>query len=68
MANIKVRDLTCIAGADLFSDSESFMQDLSEDELTLQGGVTPAAASPWIMAGGIALYALAVAAIIDYNT
>jgi hypothetical protein len=38
MANIKVRDLTSIAGADLFSDSESFMQDLSDHELELQGG------------------------------
>jgi hypothetical protein len=39
MANIKVKDLTSIAGADLFSDSENFMQDLSEDELDLQGGI-----------------------------
>lgn len=30
MANINVTDLTSIAGADLFNDSDSFMQDLSE--------------------------------------
>ena len=41
MANVKVRDLTSISGADLFNDSESFMRDLSEDELNAQGGGTP---------------------------
>jgi tryptophan synthase beta subunit len=38
MANIKVQDLTSIAGADLFNDSESFMRDLSDREISLQGG------------------------------
>jgi hypothetical protein len=40
MANIKLEDLTGhkIAGMDLFSDSESFMQELSENELALYGG------------------------------
>jgi hypothetical protein len=38
MANITVKDLTSITGVDLFSDSESFMQDLSGDELALKGG------------------------------
>jgi hypothetical protein len=40
MANIKVKDLTqcSITGIDLFDDSESFIQDLSEYELNLQGG------------------------------
>jgi hypothetical protein len=38
MANIEVKDLTSIAGADLFNDYESFMQDLSESELILKGG------------------------------
>jgi hypothetical protein len=40
MANIKLEDLTGhkIAGVDLFSDSESFMQELSENELVLYGG------------------------------
>jgi hypothetical protein len=42
MANIKVKDLTTIAGVDLFNDSESFMRDLSDGELNqTQGG------SPW---------------------
>ncbi len=42
MANIKLKDLTTIAGADLFNDSESFMRDLSDDKLNhTQGG------SPW---------------------
>jgi hypothetical protein len=43
MANIKVKDLAehNITGVALFSDSESFMQDLSEHELDLQGGKAP---------------------------
>ncbi|PSB44754.1 hypothetical protein [Chamaesiphon polymorphus] len=41
MADIQVKDLTSIAGADLFSDSENFMRDLSDDELELHGGWTP---------------------------
>ncbi|WP_310485389.1 hypothetical protein [Chamaesiphon sp. VAR_48_metabat_403] len=56
MANIKVRDLTSIAGADLFSDSESFMRDLSDDELTTQGGITPAI-GVWILASSYSLVA-----------
>jgi hypothetical protein len=41
MANIKVRNLTddTIVGTDLFNDMESFMQELSENELNLQGGL-----------------------------
>ena len=39
MPNIKLTDLNGIVGTDLFSDSENFMQDLSEDELNLQGGI-----------------------------
>ena len=38
MANIKVRDLTSIAGVDPFIDSESFMRDLSNDELEIYKG------------------------------
>jgi hypothetical protein len=56
MANIKVQDLTSIAGADLFNDSESFMRDLSEDELTMQGGITPAIGA-WILASSYSLVA-----------
>jgi hypothetical protein len=40
MANIQVKDLTrsSIPGLDLFNDLENFIQDLSDDELDLQGG------------------------------
>ncbi len=43
MANIRLKNLVGydITGSDLFSDSESFMQDLSENELDLQGGKAP---------------------------
>jgi hypothetical protein len=42
MANIKVQNLAdgTIVGADLFNDLESFMQELSENELNLQGGLS----------------------------
>jgi hypothetical protein len=63
MANIKVRDLTSIAGADLFSDSESFMQDLSDYELALQGGATPAT-----YYAGLAVFYVAAIAVIWYNS
>jgi hypothetical protein len=57
MANIKVRDLTSIAGTDLFNDSESFMQDLSDEELETQGGFThtPIVIGVWILASSYAL-------------
>jgi hypothetical protein len=43
VSNIKVNDLLTYEtlGADLFSDSESFMRDLQEDDLNIQGGITP---------------------------
>jgi hypothetical protein len=41
MAKIVVSDLRP-AGADLFTDSESFLHDLTETEIdTTQGGITP---------------------------
>lgn len=40
MANIEISDLTH-AGYDLFYDSESYMIDLSGDELEIHGGITP---------------------------
>jgi hypothetical protein len=39
MTNIKLKDLNSITGTDLFNDSESFMKELSEHELSLQGGL-----------------------------
>jgi hypothetical protein len=42
MANIKLQDLTSVVGASLFKDSEIFMLDLSDYELELQGGMSPA--------------------------
>jgi hypothetical protein len=41
MANINIKNLNSnITGSDLFSDSESFMRDLSDDELETTGGFT----------------------------
>ena len=40
MAKITISNLPP-AGYDLFSDSESFMSNLSEAELAVQGGGTP---------------------------
>lgn len=41
MANIAISDLNP-AGFDLLSDSKSYMRELSDTELTAQGGITPA--------------------------
>jgi hypothetical protein len=43
MAHVKLDNLAGYdtTGSDLFSDSESFLQDLSENELDLQGGRAP---------------------------
>lgn len=40
MADIKIQDLSTqnVSGMNLFNDSESFMIDLFEEELTVQGG------------------------------
>lgn len=40
MASITISNLRP-AGSDLFSDSESFMSSLSEEDLAIQGGITP---------------------------
>lgn len=40
MANIAISELRPV-GFDLFSDSESYLVDLSDNELTTSGGVTP---------------------------
>jgi hypothetical protein len=47
MANITVKDLviSSFVGMDLFSDLETFMRDLSADELNLHGGC-PGAGEP----------------------
>lgn len=37
MADIKINDLT-ITGAGLFLDSETFLNDLGDDEMNIQGG------------------------------
>ena len=47
MANIKVNDIKSAsadikpAGAELFEDSESFISDLQDNELTVAGGCGP---------------------------
>jgi hypothetical protein len=42
MAKIELKNLDSnLTGIDLFDDSESFMQDLSERELDLHGGKAP---------------------------
>ena len=74
MANIAIRDLQP-AGADLFSDSESYMRDLSDTELALEGGVSPIAtassatcvhAVAWSVAIASAAVAAGAAAVIDW--
>jgi hypothetical protein len=62
MAVISISNLN-VAGSDLFLDSESFMNDLTEQELTgTNGGLTPVviytvAVNTWWFVGGAALSA-----------
>ncbi|MEA5552448.1 hypothetical protein VB713_16010 [Anabaena cylindrica UHCC 0172] len=62
MAVISISNLN-VAGSDLFMDSESFMNDLTEQELTgTNGGITPViiytvAVNTWWFVGGAALSA-----------
>lgn len=51
MAKIAILNLP-FAGSDLFNDSESFMQELSESELDVQGGLFPFLSLPVICTQG----------------
>jgi hypothetical protein len=44
MANININNLNC-AGSDLLSDSESYLEALSDADLNLQGGIYTSALS-----------------------
>lgn len=54
MASIKISDLRP-AGYELFSDFENYMNEVSEEELNIQGGGTPL-----VFLAGAALGALAM--------
>lgn len=65
MANIALKDLSVnnITGADLFNDSESFMRDLSDDELNINGGRL-AESTPIITPAVPVIYAVGEAAAV----
>lgn len=66
MAAIAIADLRPV-GAELLCDRESFMDELSEGELSIQGGITPSAfwASVAVV-GGAAVISGAVSAAVAY--
>jgi hypothetical protein len=52
MANIKIEN---ISGSDLFNDTESFMQELTEDEfLSTNGGISPT--TVWVVVAAAILF------------
>ncbi len=55
MANIAISDLHPV-GANLFDDSESFLMDLSDDQLDVTGGATPTIVTLVIFLSPQALY------------
>ncbi|MDV2996884.1 MAG: hypothetical protein N4J56_006589 [Chroococcidiopsis sp. SAG 2025] len=64
MANIEISNLHP-AGSNLFSDSESYMMDLSEDELnTTSGGFVTPFSTPITVVLGVAHNATKVAALV----
>lgn len=66
MASIAISDLHP-AGSELLSDFESFMDELSDGELIIQGGITPSAfwASVAVV-GGAAVISGAASAAVGY--
>jgi hypothetical protein len=63
MSTIKVSDLHPV-GFEFFYDSESYMREMSDEELAIQGGITP-----WIVASSEPcgmFVAYTIAATIDY--
>jgi hypothetical protein len=54
MANITISDLRP-TGAELFTDSESYMNELTNEEITITGGATPGAVG-WFVAKAVARY------------
>lgn len=57
MTHIKISDLKP-AGSSLFSDSESYLKELSNEDLNLQGGFSPSPVSlPSIISVVISLIA-----------
>lgn len=56
MSKIKISDLHP-TGSELFSNTENYMMDLAEYELSVNGGGTPAA-----VAGGLAVVGITFAA------
>lgn len=57
MANIAISELNPV-GFDLFSDSESYMVDLSDNELTTSGGILPVVVAVGTIAAGFGAAAL----------
>lgn len=55
MASIKISDLHP-AGSELFSDSESYMNEVSEGELDIQGGISPLIAAAALGALAMEVY------------
>ncbi|MEQ9481500.1 hypothetical protein [Coleofasciculus sp. F4-SAH-05] len=52
MSTITIYDLRP-TGSELFSDSESYMKDLTEEEIDIQGGLTPFVAA--FLAGALVM-------------
>lgn len=61
MANIQIADLS-LTGSDLFLDSESFMEELTEYEISdINGGITPV--TPYAIASSEVCVSVAAAII-----
>ena len=67
MASITISDLRFPAGCELLCDSESFMDELSDGELSIQGGITPTAFwASVVVVGGAAVVGGAISAAVGY--
>lgn len=67
MASITISDLRFPAGGELLFDSESFMNELSDEEISIQGGVTPAGFwAATAVVGGAAVTSGVISGVVGY--
>lgn len=67
MASITISDLRFPAGGELLFDSESFMNELSDEEISIQGGIAPVGFWPAVaVVGGAAVASGVISGVVGY--
>lgn len=66
MASITISDLRFPAGGELLFDSESFMNELSDEEISIQGGITPGFFAATAVVGSAAVTSGVISGVVGY--